>query len=279
MSLQVLDSSAPLTDLLPAQIEQAIDVRVAVAFASLGGVRMIEAAVLRALAQGAHVEFMVGMDLSATDPSALWRLFELAQQHSALAFYCYVSSPGAIYHPKLYIMSTTSDTTAVVGSSNLTEGGLIHNIEVNLLVRARSAEEIVSDILGAYSHLKFRPGRVEPDEGLLEDYEALHRNRRRAESVAADHTQRELAERFQRKAEALRLRTPTRADLFGWLELVYDRLPDGEFSNHYVYAFRREFQEHYPENRNIEAKVRQQLQILCEMGLIEHVAAGLWRKR
>ena len=64
----------------------------------------------------------------------------------------------------------------------------------------------------------------------------------------------------------------------GWLELVYDALPDGEFTNDLVYASESEFRLRYPDNLNIRAKVRQQLQVLRDMRLIEHVATGRWRK-
>jgi hypothetical protein len=37
------------------------------------------------------------------------------------------------------------------------------------------------------------------------------------------------------------------------------------------------FKKLYPGNRNIEAKIRQQLQHLRDAGLLEHVAAGRWR--
>ncbi len=34
----------------------------------------------------------------------------------------------------------------------------------------------------------------------------------------------------------------------------------------------------HPNNRNVRAKVRQQLQILRDMGLVEHLGPSRWRK-
>ncbi len=36
--------------------------------------------------------------------------------------------------------------------------------------------------------------------------------------------------------------------------------------------------QYYPTNLNIRAKIRQQLQTLPSMGLVEHVVTGRWRK-
>jgi len=62
------------------------------------------------------------------------------------------------------------------------------------------------------------------------------------------------------------------------LELVYDAIPEGQFTNQEIYAYEREFSERYPQNLNIRAKIRQQLQILHEMGFVEHPGKGVWRK-
>jgi len=66
--------------------------------------------------------------------------------------------------------------------------------------------------------------------------------------------------------------------LIGWLGLVYDVLPPGRFTNQEIYEYEREFRQRYPQNQNIRAKIRQQLQVLCELGFIEHVSKGVWKK-
>lgn len=64
MLTSIVDNSSGLARVLAPAIAQARDARIAVAFASAGGVKLIEPAILECLDMGAHVEFIVGMDLN-----------------------------------------------------------------------------------------------------------------------------------------------------------------------------------------------------------------------
>jgi type II restriction enzyme len=65
----------------------------------------------------------------------------------------------------------------------------------------------------------------------------------------------------------------------GWtldvLNLV-GRFGDREFQNEDIYKFERELQLLHPSNRNVRAKVRQQLQVLRDLGLLIHLKPGSW---
>ena len=50
-----------------------------------------------------------------------------------------------------------------------------------------------------------------------------------------------------------------------------------EFTNQDLYALVPNFEKLHPGNRHIRDKLRQQLQNLRDLGLLEHVAAGRWR--
>jgi HKD family nuclease len=104
------------------------------------------------------IEFLVRLDLTTTDPEALWTLFQMSEANANISLYCYGKlNMGGIYHPKLYIANQDSTTTIIIGSSNLTEGGLKANVEVNVLIEAGVGEELVSDIYSVYNKLKFHP--------------------------------------------------------------------------------------------------------------------------
>ena len=51
----------------------------------------------------------------------------------------------------------------------------------------------------------------------------------------------------------------------------------GEFTNADVFAFAGELKALHPGNDNVEAKIRQRLQVLRDMGLLEHLGRGRWR--
>jgi type II restriction enzyme len=58
---------------------------------------------------------------------------------------------------------------------------------------------------------------------------------------------------------------------------IVRRLGKPEFTNDDVYVHDRELERLHPDNRNIRPKIRQQLQILRDTGLLIHVESGRWR--
>ena len=50
------------------------------------------------------------------------------------------------------------------------------------------------------------------------------------------------------------------------------------FTNESIYSFEGELAWKHPGNRNIRPKIRQQLQVLCKLGLIERLSPGTYRR-
>ena len=50
-----------------------------------------------------------------------------------------------------------------------------------------------------------------------------------------------------------------------------------EFRNGEIYAFTRELGQLHPDNRHVRDKIRRQLQVLRDAGLLLHIEAGRWR--
>jgi len=237
---------------------------------------MVEDGLSACVDSEADVEFLVGLDSQGTEPEAVWELFHLCEKHERFAMYCYASSqPSTMYHPKVYLLRADNQVVCSVGSSNLTAGGLARNVEVNIVLTGTTDDEAVCDLYASYGRLKFHPDRVEPDEELLSLYEQLARRERRRDRI---DTKDAVLSSFLEKARTLRRPKPGPRDLVGWLELVYDSLPKGEFTNADIYRQAPAFERRYPGNLNVRAKIRQQLQILRDMGLLQHTAAGRWRK-
>ena len=67
----------------------------------------------------------------------------------------------------------------------------------------------------------------------------------------------------------------------GWLLDILsciERIPTNNFSLAQIYAFEGELSFKHPSNNNIQPKIRQQLQILRDKGIIEFVRPGEYRK-
>lgn len=54
------------------------------------------------------------------------------------------------------------------------------------------------------------------------------------------------------------------------------RLGKTEFTTDDAYSFTRELEQLHPDNRHVRDKIRQQLQVLRDMGLLVHVERGVW---
>jgi len=281
INIQVADNKTfNVASILNSSLTRADDVRVAVAFVSRSGLRLIEPAMSESLEHGAYLEFLVGLDMRLTEPEAMRCLFDMSQKNDLFRVYCFVSADvTAVYHPKLYLLKSEEAVTCVVGSSNMTRGGLLSNVEVNVILSASADDEVISDLYSTYNRLKFHPNRVVPDEELLGLYSLLcEREKKFLKNTRGNEASSRLLNQFNEKAKSLQRPKATTRDLVGWAQLIYSMLPEGEFTNQQVYEYEALCQARYPYNRNIRAKIRQQLQVLRDMGLLEHTGKASWKK-
>ncbi len=124
------------------------------AFASGPAVQALEPFFDVFLSDGNSIDIIVGIDRDGTTRDAIRRLYELQQAYTT-RFTCRVfhaPSNIAIFHPKLYLHRAGEKVSAIVGSGNLTLGGLGHNFESLFLYKdilARSKE--AAQLLNAWS--------------------------------------------------------------------------------------------------------------------------------
>lgn len=87
-----------------------------------------------------NYELVVGTD-SITDPKAVDRLREYCKQYKNLTVYGYVhDSRKYLFHPKMTWFETVTGGLSIIGSGNLTERGLYHNVEMYAYNELSSAE-------------------------------------------------------------------------------------------------------------------------------------------
>jgi type II restriction enzyme len=96
-----------------------------------------------------------------------------------------------------------------------------------------------------------------------------------AESVALPEN--EVREKFRRVKPLQEISVKERGWTLDVLNIV--RRLHGTFTNADVYAFERELEKLHPGNRHIRDKIRQQLQVLRDMGFLVHVEKSVWKLR
>ena len=86
----------------------------------------------------------------------------------------------------------------------------------------------------------------------------------------------EVRERFKRVKPLKEISVKERGWTLDVLNVIR-RLGKTEFTTADAYVFTRELEKLHPDNRHIKDKIRQQLQVLRDAGLLLHIERGVWR--
>lgn len=271
-----------LIDTLAPSFQEAIDIKLGVAFAKYSGFHLIEEYIKKCLKNGGKAEFLFGLDFRTTEPNVLRILREMENGGLNTKLYCFsdpLTDDAPVYHPKIYILRSEKKVVISVGSSNLTAGGLKNNIEVNTIFKADIKDELVSDMYGIFNKLKFQKDRFEPDLEYIENYEQVYDifRKRNIQALTEKRIRNKIEDLKQREKILPRPKLAIN-ELFGWQKLVYERLPEEIFQTNGMYIYEKEFQKFYPENKHIKDKIRQILQQLRDLGLLKYVTTNKWSK-
>lgn len=267
-----------LADVLASTFPASKTVKIAVAFAKRSGIKIIEESLKKCLDNGGSIEFVVGLDFHTTDAAVLQTFRTLSKSYPEFGFYCFSDPSDNIitYHPKLYLFESEYLVKSIIGSSNLTKGGLSENIEVNVLLELERDSEKAENIFDIYARIKYQPTRFAPDDEYIQTYQAVIEEAERPQYRRQDT--RIAIERLRELEKGLPKPYTNPITLQGWQKLVFSKLPNNEFQTSDLYKYALEFVQTYPENRNVEAKIRQVLQQLRDLGIILHLGEGRWKK-
>ncbi len=176
-------------------------------------------------------------------------------------------------HAKTFIFD---DNIAVVTSSNLTSRGLLNNYEYGVLIKSK---EQVSEIVNDFNELYKSEAASDVNAEQLALIKNIVANAPKLERV-----------RFQKLEEFSKSSTTpiyTGGEqsiidsLGGWRQEVFKRLiriHKTDFSLQDIYNFERELQSLFPDNNTVRDSTRRNLQELRDLGLLEFLGNGKYRK-
>lgn len=185
-------------------------------------------------------------------------------------------------HSKIYIFDSFA---AIISSANLTPAGLRGNVELGILLQE---EILVKELRNYIESLLFdiKKSFAITEEIIIESANILN-----AIPKVALRQGRKLQDL---EKELFKLEDSTEDKIFqagsssilsglsGWKKDIFSYLLNitkDVFSLEEVYKFKKQLFRLHPENRNIKPKIRQQLQLLRDMGLIEFTPErGVYRK-
>ena len=112
------------------------ELAVAVAWARESAVLSLTPVLRQFLQSGGRFRITVGIELQGTSTEALEGLVDLERFGDSAAFVYHNEAPEETFHPKIYLFTARQNARLIVGSSNLTDGGLSTNIEAALDIDA-----------------------------------------------------------------------------------------------------------------------------------------------
>ena len=120
-------------DFIKDGIKDADEIILCVAYWKTNGIEQIRKPLIDALKRGICVKFYVSLNEWNTRPDALVELYTLTQQFSKASLVI-CKKTASIFHTKIYYFRSGKTFSAVIGSANLTLGGLEGNDEVSVKI-------------------------------------------------------------------------------------------------------------------------------------------------
>jgi len=197
MELDIIDNRyLTLKNILNKLIVNAEEINFAVAFLKQSGVNLILEKINNlVLIKNGKFEIITGLDFINTEPGALKKILKISQKNKNVKLYCFSKfnkNNHPTFHSKLYIFRKSNLYSIIVGSSNLTKGGLINNFELNLLLKGTDNDNIILKIINAYLKIKLQESVFIPDLEYIERYELIFNTLRRSSKKSAKEIEKEI---------------------------------------------------------------------------------------
>ena len=199
--IQILsNTNYPLSDVLKGELIESTKVQIAVAFLRRTGIDEIYKSLDYALHENnAQIEIIAGLDFKTTDSNALLALKDIETKQKNFKFYCFGDKRDnhndLVFHPKMYLFETAlsrnTKYTSIIGSSNLTGGGLTSNFEVNSIFR-EDTPKYYSQLEAIYNEIKYTDSVFNPSKDYILRYGNIKKEIEKAEDLTDKSIQSEL---------------------------------------------------------------------------------------
>ncbi len=187
-SVQILSNlNYPIGKVINQELRNSVDTKIAVAFLKYTGIKVIEDALITSLDNGGEFEIIAGLDFKTTDPKSMMYFINLRKKYKKLKFYCYgdkkSNKTDIVFHPKIYLFDNAKEKVSIVGSANMTGGGLMSNFEVNTIFTEKKPI-YTSQLKAIYNSIKYTDSLFAPNEEYLNGYSdvfsAITKNEKKA---------------------------------------------------------------------------------------------------
>ena len=146
---------AEITRLLP----EAHELHIAVAFVSEKGVNLLLAAIKTKARHDLKIRIFTSTERAVSEPQALYLLWQHSISTKNFDFFCINKTPNkndaaSFFHSKVYYFVYNETSSTIIGSANLTQGGLLENSETSLVFDEAVANRLDTQIAELFSGLR-----------------------------------------------------------------------------------------------------------------------------
>lgn len=188
---------------------RADQIKIVVSFIMESGVWLLLPELQQAVARGARVEILTSRYLNITEPSALYLLRDGLGQGADFRIY---QDENVAFHPKTYIFVGRDHGEIYVGSSNVSQSGLVDGVEWNYRLLAQQEPEDFAEFIANFDRLFARARPL--DEEWLKEYSLVWKRPRWLGRASLPHETAQIPHPRGAQIEALHYLERARAEGF-----------------------------------------------------------------
>ena len=155
-------------------ISGAEEIIVYVAFLKVSGLSKIRKSLLSAIKRGSKVRFVIGLDMYVTEPQALYDLARMIGS-KRICQLLLVEQGAETFHPKFYYWRKGNHETVMIGSANITAGGLSTNHELSILHNFTEDSPFKNELSSFLNRINSDARLVKANRPSLSQYEKKYK--------------------------------------------------------------------------------------------------------
>ncbi len=172
----ISNSNLKLLDLFKEFAGKSEEIDIAVAYVKNSGFNLIKNVIC-----DKKVRLIFSFEFLVTDPECIESLLKAGIECKE---YKTSSADEIAFHPKLYIFKNKNSVRVIVGSSNLTAGGLTSNVESCLVIEGSYEDEIIAEILNNFERMWQSSKARSVSGSVIEKYKLMKKEYVRKREIA-----------------------------------------------------------------------------------------------
>ena len=166
------NEKSPLISSLVADISNATQFDMAVAFITDSGLSQLQSYITDLIERGGILRILTGDYLEVTEPRALLKMLDWTQEYEVNAEVRVFRTDQELgFHPKVYLIHRgKTEKTAYIGSSNLTRHALTRGLEWNQRIEESSNREQIAQIQSEFERLFYHSKTSELSQEWIDEY-------------------------------------------------------------------------------------------------------------